>query len=228
MNAKTAVKRAVGAAIVGALAMAAAGAPAAGALASATPPATTPAAATPAAGGLTAKNTALAAGEPAAKKKTMTLASSGIVRGKIADAYGARGPMVAGVPSVSLPLTVRNPPKGTVAYAVLMTDPDAKEVAGIEFRHWMAVNITTAKLTKDASVILAKKMVQGVNDYGTVGYGGPNPPNKTHTYVITVYALKSTVNLDQGFDLSIPQFKAKLKGTVLASKTIRGKYSPAG
>jgi Raf kinase inhibitor-like YbhB/YbcL family protein len=223
-----AIKRAVGTAIVAALAVLAAGTPAAGTPAAATPAsapraAETPAATTPTTGKLTAKNTV-----PAAKKKMMTVTSSGIVRGKIADAYGARGPKVAGVPSVSLPLAVRNPPKGTVAYAVLMTDPDAKEVAGIEFRHWMAANITTAKLTKNASVKLAKKMVQGVSDYGTVGYGGPNPPNKTHTYVITVYALKSTVDLDQGFDLSIAQFKAKLKGSVLVQRTIRGKYSPAG
>ncbi|MDR1150959.1 MAG: YbhB/YbcL family Raf kinase inhibitor-like protein, partial [Bifidobacteriaceae bacterium] len=129
-------------------------------------------------GGLLASGSvgAVRAGEPAATKGGMTVTSSGIVRGKIADAYGAKGKTADGVPVVSLPLTVSGAPSRTVAYAVLMTDPDAKAVGGIEFRHWMAVNIPTAKIAKNASVKLAAKMVQGLNDYGTVGYGGPNPP----------------------------------------------------
>ncbi|MDR1294397.1 MAG: YbhB/YbcL family Raf kinase inhibitor-like protein [Bifidobacteriaceae bacterium] len=170
---------------------------------------------------------AASAGEPTAKKTGMTVTSSGIVRGKIADAYGARGKTADGVPVVSLPLTVRGAPRGTVAYAVLMTDPDAKAVGGIEFRHWMAVNIPTGKIAKNASVKRASTMIQGLNDYGTAGYGGPNPPDKTHRYVITVYALGDTVDLDDGFDLSIKAFQQKIKASVLAKKTIRGTYSPA-
>ncbi|MDR1428559.1 MAG: YbhB/YbcL family Raf kinase inhibitor-like protein [Bifidobacteriaceae bacterium] len=163
----------------------------------------------------------------ASASKAMSVTSPGIKKGWIADAYGARGTVKGGVPVVSLPLQVSGAPAKTVAYAVLVTDPDARAVAGIEFRHWMAANILTPKITRNASVKQAKKMVQGVNDYGTFGYGGPNPPDKTHTYSITVYALKEKVKLTQGFDLSITEFKAALGRSVLASKTIRGKYSPS-
>jgi Raf kinase inhibitor-like YbhB/YbcL family protein len=165
---------------------------------------------------------------PDAKKASLTVTSSGINRGRIADAYGAKGRTDDGVPTLSLPLSVRGAPAGTKYYAVLMTDPDAKPVGGKVFRHWQAVNLPSGKIAKDASRKLAKKISQGVNDYGTVGYGGPNPPDKTHTYVITVYALKDKIDLDNGFDLSIAKFKAKLKRATLAKKTIRGTYSPAG
>jgi len=165
---------------------------------------------------------------PEAKRPAMTVSSSGIVRGVIADAYGARGKMVDGVPVQSLPLKIANPPKGTVAYAVLMTDPDAEPVGGIVWRHWMAVNIKAAKGVIAAGAATAKKsaMVQGVSDYGTVGYGGPQPPDKTHKYVITVYALSGQVALAEGFDLSIAQFKAKVKSKTLAKRTIYGTYAP--
>jgi Raf kinase inhibitor-like YbhB/YbcL family protein len=158
----------------------------------------------------------------------MSVSSKGIVDGRIGQKYGAAGKTAGGVPVTSLPLTVKKAPKGTTHYAVLMTDPDAKPIGGIEFRHWMAVNISSGKIAANASVKSAKKMAQGLNDYGTVGYGGPNPPDKAHRYVITVYALKDKVDLDNGFDLSISQFKKKLRRLTLAKKTIYGTYAPVG
>ncbi|MCL2788842.1 MAG: YbhB/YbcL family Raf kinase inhibitor-like protein [Micrococcales bacterium] len=154
----------------------------------------------------------------------LTVVSAGIVRGVIGDEYGARGPSSNGVPTKSLPIKVTKAPKGTKYYAVLMVDPDSKPLCGYVWRHWMAVNIKAKNLKAGASK--SASMVQGVNDFGTVGYGGPTPPDKKHTYQITVYALKGKVALTKGFDLSIADFKKAIKGKVLAKKTIKGTYTP--
>lgn len=37
--------------------------------------------------------------------------------------------------------------------------------------------------------------VQGLNDFGRVGYGGPCPPDKTHRYYYKIYALDMKLNL---------------------------------
>jgi Raf kinase inhibitor-like YbhB/YbcL family protein len=40
--------------------------------------------------------------------------------------------------------------------------------------------------------------VQSVTDFGQAGYGGPcPPPGPIHEYLITVYALKTKLNLDK-------------------------------
>ena len=31
---------------------------------------------------------------------------------------------------------------------------------------------------------------EGMNDFGEIGYGGPAPPDKRHTYVFKLYALR--------------------------------------
>ena len=36
---------------------------------------------------------------------------------------------------------------------------------------------------------------QGLNDFGTVGYRGPCPPDGTHRYYFTVYALHTEIQL---------------------------------
>ncbi|MDR0504280.1 MAG: hypothetical protein LBG70_00515, partial [Bifidobacteriaceae bacterium] len=81
-------------------------------------------------------------------------------------------------------------------------------------------------LAADASRKKASKFVQGINDYGRIGYGGPYPPDKRHTYVITVYALKSKIKLRNGFDLTIDQFKQAVRSKALASVTIKASYAP--
>ena len=75
---------------------------------------------------------------------------------------------------------------------------------------------------EDASKKKSNLMVQGKNNFATIGYGGPTPPDKAHKYIIKVYALKSKVNLSNGFSYS--QFKKAINGKVLATATIKGRY----
>ena len=37
--------------------------------------------------------------------------------------------------------------------------------------------------------------IEGMTDFGEVGYGGPAPPDKRHTYIFKLYALDSELDL---------------------------------
>ena len=69
-----------------------------------------------------------------------------------------------------------------------MDDPDAMEAVGKVWVHWVAWNIdpTNTELENLTTV--------GMTDFGEVGYGGPAPPDKRHTYVFTLYALDSELD----------------------------------
>ncbi len=154
-----------------------------------------------------------------AAKKKIKATSSGIKSGVIDPKYGMYGKLNSkGVPKVSIPIKIKKKPKGTKYYAIYMYDPDAGN-----FCHWTAVNIKAKNKTikANASRKNMPKMIQGKNDFGTNGYGGPYPPT-THKYVIKIYALKSKVKLKKGY--SVKQFKSAIKGKVIASTKIKGKY----
>jgi Raf kinase inhibitor-like YbhB/YbcL family protein len=149
---------------------------------------------------------------------SMTVSSEGIQDGKIGRQYGKFGSQLSGgVPTLSLPLTIEGAPEATVCYAVEIRDRDVSWV------HWLAVNIETPNLPENASVSMAADMVQGKNDFGKIGYGGPTPPDRPHTYEVMVYALDAKVKLSKGFTKR--QFEAALKGIVLAKASIKGKYN---
>ncbi|HHW94099.1 MAG TPA: YbhB/YbcL family Raf kinase inhibitor-like protein [Clostridiaceae bacterium] len=154
----------------------------------------------------------------------MTIASAGIVSGAMKPEYGAKGKQfVKGkIPSLSLPLTVNHIPKGTEVLSITMIDPD-----GGDWVHWLAVNIPvdgeTCEILENSSIDWPEEIIQGKNDFGTVGYGGPTPPSGTHTYIITVYALSETLDLKAGFKLAAMQ-KA-MKGKVLAEAVVTGTYA---
>jgi len=164
--------------------------------------------------GLSAVSSVMAA-ESTSKMK---VSSSGIKNGKIDKKYGMYSSVKDknGIPKISIPLTVKNAPKKTKYYAVYMYDNNVPWV------HWLAVNYKSKTFTEDASRKKASSMIQGKNSFGTIGYGGPTPPDKTHTYTIKVYALKSKVSLSKGFSYS--QFKKVTNGKILSTATIKGKY----
>jgi phosphatidylethanolamine-binding protein (PEBP) family uncharacterized protein len=65
------------------------------------------------------------------------------------------------------------------------------------------------------------------NEFGTPGYGGPEPPigSGTHRYTATLYALNvATVPNLNGFK-SYADLNSILDGKVIAKATITGTYS---
>jgi Raf kinase inhibitor-like YbhB/YbcL family protein len=144
----------------------------------------------------------------------MAAQSSGIKDGVIDAKYGHS--------LLSLPIEITGAPEGTVCFALYMDDPDAVPVCGYRFVHWMAVNIKDSALPEDFSRQAGDKAVHGKNDMGDLGYGGPAPPDKDHTYEITVYALDSELTLSEGF--SKDDFSAAVEGHTLAKVTLSGLY----
>ncbi len=161
-------------------------------------------------------------GQPA--MPDMEVTSEGIVDGFIGDAFGAKGEQfVSGkVPSRSFPLAVSHIPDGTAALALTVIDPD-----GGNWVHWLAVNIpvsgSACEIPENASLDWPEAIIQGRNDFKTPGYGGPTPPSGVHTYVVTVYALSGTLDLEQGFNLK--GLTKAMQGKVLAEAVIMGKYA---
>ncbi len=161
---------------------------------------------------------------PTPEPKDMSAQSAGIVEGKMDDRYGMRGAQQAGgVPTLSLPLSITDAPEGTVCFALRMLDPDSVPLAGYAWVHWLAANYATAEWAENASIDSAADMVQGKNDFGKTGYGGPTPPNKPHTYAFTVYALDAPLDLKNGF--SQKDFDKALEGHILAEAQFTGEYA---
>ncbi len=120
------------------------------------------------------------------------------------------------------PLAVSDVPPGTATLALVMDDPDAVEPAGKVWDHWVVWNIPadTRRITADMDV----PGVEGTNDYGEVGYGGPNPPDREHTYVFTLYALDTTLDLEPG--ATTDDLEQAMQGHILASTELHGTYAP--
>jgi Raf kinase inhibitor-like YbhB/YbcL family protein len=104
--------------------------------------------------------------------------------------------------NISPELSWSNAPAGTQSFAVTMYDKDAPTGSG--FWHWLIFNIPAniTELKSNAGNIsmglTPTGAVQSVTDFGHPGYGGPcPPPGPIHEYLITVYALKTKLNLDK-------------------------------
>ncbi len=155
---------------------------------------------------------------------SMTVTSAAIVDGALGLPYGAKGIQFVkrNIPSLSFPLTISNIPEGTATLAITMIDPD-----GGDWVHWLVANIpvegTLCQIPENASMDWPEDILQGKNDFGTIGYGGPTPPSGVHNYVITVYALSETLDLKAGFKLS--QMEKLLADKVLAEATVTGTYA---
>ena len=91
----------------------------------------------------------------------------------------------------SPPLDWHGTPGGTRAFALLVTDPDARG-----FVHWVATDIpvSSAGLAEGASGSGSAGR-EGRNDFGRTGWGGPCPPSGRHRYVFELFALASPLSI---------------------------------
>ena len=104
-----------------------------------------------------------------------------------------------------------------------MDDPDAMEAVGKVWVHWILWNIYPActEISADARPFASK---QGTNDFGTVGYGGPAPPDKRHTYIFKLYALDSKLNLPASSTKA--DVEKAMEGHIIEQATLTGTYAP--
>lgn len=64
--------------------------------------------------------------------------------------------------------------------------------------------------------------IQGKNDFGKEGYGGPCPPFGTHRYFFKVYALDKKLDLPRGSKLS--EVKKAMENHILDQAQLIGLY----
>ena len=116
------------------------------------------------------------------------------------------------------PLTISGIPEGTKSLTIIMDDPDAMEPAGKVWVHWVVWNIDPT------TIELENLTTEGVTDFGEIGYGGPAPPDKRHTYVFKLYALDSMMNLSK--ESIKADVEKAMEGHILDQATLTGTYAP--
>jgi Raf kinase inhibitor-like YbhB/YbcL family protein len=118
----------------------------------------------------------------------------------------------------SPPLQIAGVPSGAKSLVLIVDDPDAP--SGL-FTHWLVWNIPPQ--TDSIAEGSAPKGVQGANDFGKSGYGGPCPPLGTHRYSFKIFALDRELELRSGAKRS--QVDAAMKGHVIAQGQLVGRYA---
>lgn len=116
------------------------------------------------------------------------------------------------------PLTWAGVPAGTRSFALIVDDPDAPAGTWV---HWVLFN-----LPADATALPQSQSsgVQGKNDFGKTGYGGPcPPPGKPHRYFFKLYALDAVLALRTGATKG--DVERAMAGHVLASAQLMGTYA---
>ena len=142
--------------------------------------------------------------------------------GAIPAAYTCQGK------NVSVPLAWSGLPAGTRSLALIVDDPDAPDPAApkMTWVHWVLYNIPPTATGLPEAVepkALPAGTLEGRNDWGRTGYGGPCPPVGRHRYFFKLYALDVALP-----DLGQPD-KARLEramqGHVLVQQQLVGTYA---
>ena len=125
---------------------------------------------------------------------------------------------------VSPALSWSNVPGGTKSFALICHDPDAPLVkpGTYGFVHWVLYGMPGSMSGLPEAV---EDYVQGVNDFGNAGYGGPMPPegHGTHHYFFWLLALDAEFDLAPG--LTMWELLEKIEPSVIAMNRLVGTYS---
>ena len=110
-------------------------------------------------------------------------------------------------------ISFNRPPPNTVTLALIMDDPDAMGAVGKVWVHWLQyhnLNVSSP--------------IEGKTDFGEIGYGGPAPPDKRHTYIFKAYALDTELELNVGY--SKQELEDAMKGHIITEAKLTGTFTP--
>jgi hypothetical protein len=157
-------------------------------------------------------------------EEIMTLALTSTVfsnNGEIPSMYTCDGKDIAP------PLQWAGLPEGTKSLALIVDDPDAPDPAAprMIWVHWVLYNLPADSRGLPEAVTsegLPDGTMEGKNDWGRTGYGGPCPPIGRHRYFHKLYALDSVLpDLNQPTKAAL---KAAMDGHVLEKAELVGTY----
>lgn len=125
---------------------------------------------------------------------------------------------------ISPPLMWSESPQGTQSLALILDDLDAP---GGVFTHWVLFKILPDSRQLPEAIPTQAQLpsgaLQGKNDFGRIGYGGPcPPPGRPHRYCFTLYALDRVLDLKAG--VSKKQVLDAMQGHILAQGKLTGTY----
>ena len=123
----------------------------------------------------------------------------------------------------SPPLKISNVPENTESLALIMDDPDAMSAVGKVWVHWVLWNIKPPVLEIKENTI-PNDSIEGETDFGEIGYGGPAPPDKEHTYIFKLYALDKKLDSTKGSTKK--EIEEAMKGHIIDETKLEGRYSP--
>ena len=129
--------------------------------------------------------------------------------------------------NISPPLRISEIPGSTKSLTLIVDDPDALEAVGKVWVHWVTWNIAPAEPNGLFGVGYNTKFkgaIEGMTDFGEVGYGGPAPPDKRHTYVFKLYALDCKLDLPN--ESTKADVEKAMEGHIIEQVTLTGTYAP--
>ena len=158
-------------------------------------------------------------GEGGDRKMIFTLRSTAFEPGgKIPSVFTCGGT------DISPPLVWDHAPEGTKVFALICDDPDAPVGTWV---HWGIYKIPGGAKSLGENVKPAEKLkdgtLQGKNDFGRIGYGGPCPPRgKPHRYFFKLYALDESLPVSGG--LRKKELLAAMEKHILGKAEFYGIY----
>lgn len=124
--------------------------------------------------------------------------------------------------NISPSLKIKNFPENTKSLALIMDDPDAMGAVGKIWVHWIVWNINPGDEFQENSI--PPQCLEGKTDFDEIGYGGPAPPDKEHTYVFKMYALSERINANSG--CSKNELEELMNNLIIDETVLKGRFSP--
>jgi len=125
--------------------------------------------------------------------------------------------------NLSIPLKISQVPEETKSLVLIMDDPDAMGAVGKVWIHWVLWNIppNTQEIIENS---IPLNSIEGKTDFDEIGYGGPAPPDKEHTYIFKLYALDTELTLKRGSTKA--DVEKSMEKHIITETRLEGKYAP--
>ena len=114
-------------------------------------------------------------------------------------------------------------PGNAKSLVLIMDDPDAMVAVGKVWVHWVLWNIEPENIEFNENSI-PPNCVEGESDFGEIGYGGPAPPDKEHTYIFKLYALDQKLDNNKGSTKK--EIESAMKNHIIEEAILRGRFAP--
>ena len=120
---------------------------------------------------------------------------------------------------INPPLAFKNIPPHTASLVLILEDPDAP---GGTFTHWLLWNIDPKTRGIDGHAV-PHGAVQGFNDFGTIGYGGPcPPPGNAHRYIFELFAVNTILHVKR--TITRQDLEKEIHSHIIAHALLTGFY----